>query len=79
LGWRLFFLASKWREASFGYMNDVQVLGDDPQDIVRVNLACRDLKADSGTLLNRNCKTTSVKPRFQGWLTGLASAVASGL
>jgi hypothetical protein len=44
------------REASLGYMDDVQVLGDDLQDIVRVDLACRDFEA----LLNRNRKTTLI-------------------
>ncbi len=46
------------REASFGYMDDIQVLRDDLQDIVRVDLACRDFEAASGALLNRNPKTT---------------------
>jgi hypothetical protein len=32
------------REASFGYFDDVQVLWDDLQDIVRVDLACRDFE-----------------------------------
>ena len=48
------------REASFGYMDDVQVLGDDLQDIIRVDLACRDFEAASGALLNRNRKTTII-------------------
>jgi hypothetical protein len=48
------------REASFGYMDDVQILGDDLQDIVRVDLACRDFEAASGALLNRNRKTTII-------------------
>jgi hypothetical protein len=48
------------REVSFGYMDDVQVLGDDLQDIIRVDLACRDFEAASGALLNRNRKTTIV-------------------
>jgi hypothetical protein len=47
------------REASFGYMDDVQVLGDDLQDIFRAYLACRDFKA-SGALLNRNRKMTII-------------------
>jgi hypothetical protein len=46
------------REATFGYMDNIQVLGDDLQDIVRVDLACRDFEAASGALLNRNRKTT---------------------
>jgi hypothetical protein len=48
------------REASFGHMDNVQVLGDDLQDIVRVDLACRDFEAASGALLNRNRKTTII-------------------
>ena len=48
------------REASFRYMDDVQVLGDDLQDIIRVDLACRDFEAASGALLNRNRKTTII-------------------
>ena len=48
------------KETSFGYMDDVQVLGDDLQDIVRVDLACRDFEAASGALLNRNRKTTII-------------------
>jgi hypothetical protein len=48
------------KEISFGYMDDVQVLGDDLQDIVRVDLACRDFEAASGALLNRNRKTTII-------------------
>jgi hypothetical protein len=48
------------REASFGYMDDVQVLGDDLQDIVKVDLACRDFEAASGALLNRNRKKTII-------------------
>ncbi len=48
------------KEASFGYMDAVQVLGDDLQDIIRVDLACRDFEAASGALLNRNRKTTII-------------------
>ncbi len=48
------------REASFGYMYDVQVLGDDLQDIFRADLACRDFEDASGALLNRNRKMTIV-------------------
>ncbi len=40
------------REASFAYMDDVQALGDDLQDILRVDLACRDFEAASGALLD---------------------------
>jgi hypothetical protein len=46
------------REASFGYMDDVQALRDDLQDILRVDLAFRDFEAASGALLNRNHKFT---------------------
>jgi hypothetical protein len=59
------------REASFGYMDNVQVLGDDLQDIVRVDLACRDFVAASIALLNRDRKTTIVGlsswPCHQDW------------
>ncbi len=48
------------REASFGFMDDVQVLGDDLQDFVRVDLACRDFEAASGAPLNRNRKTAII-------------------
>jgi hypothetical protein len=48
------------REASFGYMDEVQVVGDDLQDIVKVDLASRDFEAASGALLNRICKTTII-------------------
>jgi hypothetical protein len=56
------------REASFGYMDDIQVLGKDLQDIVRVDLACRDFEAASGALLNRNRKTTII--RLGSWASG---------
>jgi hypothetical protein len=46
-------------------------LGDDLQDIVRVDLACRDFEAASGALLNRNRKTTIIGlgswASRQGW------------
>ncbi len=48
------------RDAFFGYMANVQALGDDLQDILRVDLACRDLEAASGALLNRNRKSTII-------------------
>jgi hypothetical protein len=48
------------RKASFAYMDDVQALGDDLQDILRVDSACRDFEAASGALLNRNRKSTIV-------------------
>jgi hypothetical protein len=73
LGWRLSFLDYKWREACFGYPDNVQVLGINLQDIVKVNPVCRDLKAASGALISRN------RPLFLGWPAGLASAVASDL
>jgi hypothetical protein len=59
-------------EASFGYIDDVQVLGDDLQDIVRVELACRGFEVESGALLNRNHKMTIVG--LGSWTrTGLSS------
>ncbi len=62
------------REASFGYMDYVQVLGDDLQDIVRVDLACRDFEAASRALLNRNGKTTVIGlSSWAGRQTGLSS------
>jgi len=41
-------------------MYDIQVLGDDLQNIFRADLACRDFEATSGALLNRNSKMTIV-------------------
>jgi hypothetical protein len=48
------------REASFAFIDDVQALGDELQDILRVDLACRDFEAASGALLYRNRKSTIV-------------------
>jgi hypothetical protein len=45
-------LVANIREASFAYVDDVQALGDDLQDILRVDSACRDFEAASGALLN---------------------------
>jgi hypothetical protein len=42
------------------YMDNVQALGDDLQDILRVDLTCRDFKAASGALLNQNRKSTII-------------------
>ncbi len=45
------------REASFGYMDDVEVLGDKLSDIIIMDQVCRDFEAASGAILNRNRKT----------------------
>jgi hypothetical protein len=45
------------REAAFGYMDDVEVLGDSLNDIILVDNTCRDFEAASGAILNRNRKT----------------------
>jgi hypothetical protein len=45
------------REASFGYMDDVNVLSEDEEDIVIADSVCRAFKEASGAILNRNRKT----------------------
>ena len=46
-----------FREASFGYMDDVTVLGSHLSDISRVNVITLAFEAAAGALLNRNRKT----------------------
>ena len=46
-----------FREASFGYMDDVTVLGSHLSDISRVNIITLAFEAAAGALLNRNRKT----------------------
>ena len=45
------------REAAFGYMDDVEVLGSHLSDITTVDSVTLDFEAASGALLNRNRKT----------------------
>ncbi len=45
------------REASFGYMDDVNVLSEDEEDIVIADSVCRAFEEASGAILNRNRKT----------------------
>jgi hypothetical protein len=45
------------REAAFGYMDDVEVLGSHLSDIIMVDSITLDFEAASGALLNRNRKT----------------------
>jgi hypothetical protein len=44
------------RKTSFGYMDDVHVLGKDEEDIIIADKVCRAFEEASGTILNRNCK-----------------------
>jgi len=46
------------KEVEFGYMDDVQILGDKDSDIVAADTICRNFEAASGAILNRNRKTT---------------------
>jgi hypothetical protein len=45
------------REASFDYMDDVNMLGEDEEDIVIADAVCRAFEEASGAILNRNRKT----------------------
>ncbi len=45
------------REASIGYMDDINELGEDDNDIVLTDQICRAFEAVSGAILNRNRKT----------------------
>jgi hypothetical protein len=45
------------REASIGYMDDINELGEDENDIVLTDQICRAFEAASGAILNRNRKT----------------------
>jgi hypothetical protein len=45
------------REASFGYMDDVNMLGEDEEDIIIADWVCRAFEEASGAILNRNRKT----------------------
>ena len=45
------------KEASLGYMDDVNILGEEESDIVRADEVCRAFEAASGAILNRNRKT----------------------
>jgi hypothetical protein len=45
------------REASFGYMDDVNVLGEDEEDIIIADEVCRAFEEASGAILIRNRKT----------------------
>jgi hypothetical protein len=45
------------REASIGYMDDINELGEDDNDIVLTDQICRAFEAASGVILNRNRKT----------------------
>jgi hypothetical protein len=44
-------------EASIGYMDDINELGEDESDIVLTDQICRAFEAASGAILNRNRKT----------------------
>ena len=48
------------REASLGYMDDVNLLGEDDNDLLLMDQVCRNFEAASGSILNRNCKTVIV-------------------
>ena len=45
------------REVGFGYMDDVEVLSGDLDDLGRVDVLCRRFEAAAGAILNRNRKT----------------------
>jgi hypothetical protein len=45
------------REATLSYMDDVNELGEDEQDILVTDELCRAFEAASGAILNRNRKT----------------------
>ncbi len=44
------------REASFGYMDNINELGEDDNNVVITDQTCRAFKAVSGAILNRNRK-----------------------
>jgi len=46
-----------FREASFGYVDDVAVLSEDEADLPRLDSAVRDFELASGAILNRNRKS----------------------
>ncbi len=48
------------RKASFGYMDDVHVLGEDEEDIIIGDEVCRAFEDASGDILNRNCKMVTL-------------------
>ena len=48
------------REASFSYMDDVEVLGNEMRDILTTDSLCRNFEAASGAILNRNRKTVII-------------------
>jgi len=45
------------RQATFAYMDNVEILSDNLRDILTTNLLCREFEAASGALLNRKRKT----------------------
>jgi hypothetical protein len=46
------------QEIEYGYMDDVNELGEDDEDITLTDEICRAFEAASGAILNRNCKTS---------------------
>jgi hypothetical protein len=46
------------QEIEYGYMDDVNELGEDVEDITLTDEICRAFEAASGAILNRNCKTS---------------------
>ncbi len=55
------------REAAFGNMDCVEILGDTFNDILLVGTICRDFEAASGVILNRNRKTVVIGLGWQQW------------
>jgi hypothetical protein len=45
------------QEVAYSYMDDVNELGEDENDIVLMDDICQAFEAASGAILNRNCKT----------------------
>ena len=50
-------LVANIREASFGYMDDVNILGSHISDIITVDSITQDFEAAAGAILNRNRKS----------------------
>jgi hypothetical protein len=75
------------REVTYSYMDDVNELGEDDEDIVLLDEICRAFEAASGAILNRNCKSTILGlGSWAGrrdwplpWLTASSSVKAFGV
>jgi hypothetical protein len=55
------------REAAFGYMDDVEILGDKLSVTFCWSAPCRDFEAASKAILNRNQKNVIIGLGWQQW------------